>query len=219
MTLQTKKQAIIENLRKMGKGNFRFVAQTTVDALKKSRITKQPTPSRLVTITKLIFKTMTFGADYETEVNRQRELEGKSADFQSQGTYCVPLTAIKDDGLITKCKNFILDLFGFEIPETLSKVIYKHKEKDQLYVRVYPSLCTSVEEVLIIYDAEGNEISKEEWKKLQEEYFPLKGDNKSQGLEKQIIVLNYKLENVLFIDDGVLNELTGATLSKITARL
>ena len=217
MSLQTKKQMIVDNLRSMKKGNFRFVAKTTVDALKKSRVTKEPTPAHLQTITKLIFKTMTFGADYETEVNKQREIEGKDVDFQSQGTYCLPLPSL-DKGIITKCKNFIFDLLGFEIPESLSKVIYKHKEKDQLYVRVYPTLCTSVEEVLIIYDADGKEISKEEYKKLQEEYLPLKGKSKSQGTDKEIVVLNYKLENVLFIDD-CLNELSGEILSKIVDKL
>jgi len=183
---------IVETLNALLNGGlFSFVAETKKDALKKSRITKEPTPENLSIVTVLKYIIVTLGADYPTEVNKQREKEGMAKDFEAQGTYCVPVS-----------ENLI---------------IFKHKERDSYYLRVYPNLAKSFLSVTKRYDKNGVEISQEQWVKIEAEYFPLKGDNKKQGTEKPIIVNNYKLENVKWLKHGkvFINELTTETITKL----
>lgn len=158
------------------RGIFSFVAVTTKDALKKSRVTKEPTPSRLQTVTVYRACVVSLGNDYEAVVNSRLEKEGKEADFVSKGSYCAPVA-----------------------PNCL---VFKHNEKDSYYLRVYPNLCHSVKSVVRYFGADGVEISAEDFKKFEKEYFALKGCNDSQGLDDAILVNNYKLENVKYLKRG-----------------
>ena len=217
--LKTKKQSIVETLQKVkDEGDFQFVAETTKEALKKSRVTKEPTPERFQKVSKLLVATVRLGSDYEKEVNKKLESEGKETDFKAKGTYTVPLETL-DEGLKKSIKG-LLEKLGIKLTPKTSKIIYKHAEKEQLYVRVYPTLAKNFESNSKYFDAFGAEISHEEWKKIEQEYFTLPSANKSQGLSKEntIIVNNYKLEGILYLGSGdksAINELTSDTLKLI----
>jgi len=214
MQIKTKRETIIEALRKIkGVGDFQIVAETEKVALKKSRTTKLPTPSKYVTISKVTFATISMGNDYEKEVNKRLSEEGKENDFKAQGTYCTPLTQV-DEGMKVFV-NKLLNKIGLTFMDKLSQVLYKHKEKEQLYVRVYPNLAKSYESNSVYFDAEGTELSKEEFKAIEAEYLPLSSGASQGGLEDKIIVNNYKLENILYLGDkdkNPINELTDEIL-------
>jgi hypothetical protein len=166
------------------RGAFAFVAVTTKDALKKSRVTKLPTPAHLVTITTVKASTVSLGNDYETAVNNRLLKEGKENNFEAQETYCTPVAE--------------------------NKLLYKHKAKDQYYLRIYQGLCASFKTVVRRFDANGLEISDTDWKAIEAEYFTLPSKSENQGLDNAIIVNNYKLENVKYLKRGdvFLDELT-----------
>lgn len=157
-------------------GAFSFGAITEKKALKKSRVTKEPTPEKYARVYKIILATVSLGNDYQKSVNNRLEKEGKKTDFESQGTYTESF------------KN--------------SKIVLKHKEKDLYYVRVYPNLCHSFNTRKEYFNSMGNHISYAEFKELEKEYFSLPSANKSQGLDNQIIVNNYKIENVKWVKRG-----------------
>ena len=113
------------------------------------------------------------GNDYEKAVNNRLEKENKAPDFESQSSYCVPISE--------------------------NQIVYKHKENEQHYLRVYPNLCHVFKEVVLIFDANGKHMPFEEFQKWQEEYGTIKTANKNQGLDKPIKVCNYKLENVKWL--------------------
>ena len=235
MQIKTKRETIVDALQKIkGIGDFQMVAETEKVALKKSRITKVPTPDRFARISKVTLATISLGNEYEKEVNARLLKEGKDDSFKSQGTYCVPLSQV-DDGL----KGFVhtlMNKIGLTFMDKLSKVIYKHKEREQLYVRVYPNLAKSYQSHSVYFDANGVELTKEEFKAIEAEYLPLdtkigKGDNPAEkfidkidlsqgGLDNKIIVNNYKLENILYLADGdknPINELTEEKLNLVRA--
>ena len=198
--MKTKKQVIIESLQKIkGVGDFQLVAETEKVALKKSRVTKAPTPSRYEKITKVTMATVSLGNDYEKAVNKRLEDEGKATDFKAGSTYCVPLKAI--DGMFKTFVDNLLKKIGLTFTDKLSKIIYRHKEKDQYYVRVYPNLAKEYKVNNVYFDADGVELSQDEFKAIEAEYLPLHGDSKQGGLENKIIVNNYKLENILYLGD------------------
>jgi len=153
-----------------------FFAVTTKGALKKSRITKEPTPGNLATITVVRACTVSLGHDYESLVNRRLEKEGKDTDFSSSGSYCFPYTS--------------------------NRLVFKHHEKDTYYLRVYPNIARSFKTIVRYYDANNVEISPEVFKELEKEYFAVKGKNENQGLDDIVLVNNYKLENVKFLKRG-----------------
>lgn len=157
-------------------GIFSFGAITQKTALKKSRLTKEVTPNNLQTIYKLAFMSVSLGNDYQQAVNNRLEQEGKTANFKSKSTYTEP----------------------FED----SKIVLKHKHKEQFYLRVYPNLCTSFWTRKEYFDAEGNHIPYKKWKRIEREYFSLPSENKSQNLDNEIIVNNYKIENVKWVKRG-----------------
>jgi hypothetical protein len=158
-------------------GIFQFGALTSKEALKKSRKTKQPTPNHLQTIYTLRQCLVTTGRKYRSIVNDYRLMEGKSATFVPQATYCEP---VGDNGLV-----------------------YKHKDRSQFYLRVYPGLCKQYNEVLAYYDALGRRLTVEQYKDIQAEYLALSAAlTKSQGLEDAVLVNNYKLENVYLVKRG-----------------
>jgi len=264
-TIKTKREVIVEALRKIkGIGDFQIVAETEQVALKKSRVTKVPTPSKYEKITKIKLATVSLGNDYEKEVNARLIKEGKDDNFKSQGTYCVPLTRLEGGlkALAERLLNTIglsmgdklskviykhkekdqlyvrvypterlLNTFGLSMGDKLSKVIYKHKEKDQLYVRVYPNLAKAYESNSVYFDSEGNQLSKDEYEKIKEEYLSLdkkigKGANVAEkfidkidlsqgGIEEKIIVNNYKIENILYLGDDEKNPINELTEEKL----
>ena len=189
-SLQTKEQDIIDILSHLEeRGVFSFVAVTGKTALKKSRVTKLPTPSHLVSVTKITYSTVSLGNSYEQAVNNRLKKEGKDADFESKGTYC---HQVND-----------------------SKILYKHNERDEYYVRVYPNLCHSFHTVVKYFDINGTPI--ENWRIVEEEYFPTKGTNTNQGLDNPIAVNNYSLKSVKYLKRGdfKINELDQEILDKL----
>jgi len=174
------------------KGIFSFVAVTKKEALKKSRLTKAPTPENLAEITVVRACTVSLGHDYQDMVNKRLEKEGKDADFASSGSYCSPYTR--------------------------NRLVFKHHEKDTYYLRVYPNIARSFKTIVRYYDAFGAEIPLEEFKDLEKEYFAIKGKNDNQGLDDIVIVNNYKLENVKFLKRGdiLVDDLSYDVISLIT---
>lgn len=176
-SMASNQREMINNLAEItDKGIFSFVAVTTKEALKKSRITKEPTPGNLATITVVRACTVSLGHDYESLVNRRLEKEGKDTDFSSSGSYCFPYTS--------------------------NRLVFKHHEKDTYYLRVYPNIARSFKTIVRYYDANNVEISPEVFKELEKEYFAVKGKNENQGLDDIVLVNNYKLENVKFLKRG-----------------
>lgn len=205
--MKTKKQTLIETLQKLkGPADFILVAETTQEANKKSRVTKIVTPANLETITKFKLAKVRMGEDYEDSVNAQREKEGLSPDFKAGSTYCIPLNMI-DTGV----KAFIsgmLAKIGIQFIPIFSRIIFKHKEHEQYYVRVYPNLCKEFLSESLFFDKDGNDIT-EKWSSIQAEYFKVPPkDSGRQGTEKSTLVNNYKLENVKYLGEGIINELT-----------
>ena len=222
MTLQliTKKQQIIDSLQKLNGGDFQFVARTIEEALKKSRITKLPTPEKYQKITKLYFATISLGNNYEKEVNKQREIEGLEENFKAQSTYTVSLKQLADNpSTLLEISKYIMTLLGIELTDTFSKIVYKHKEKNQFYLRVYPELAEKQDTIILYFDNDGNELSREEVEKLREEFLPKKDYvSKAQGTKKKIVVLNYKLENILYLGN-IINELKQSDLNLLSRNL
>jgi len=220
MTIKTKKEVIIEQLQKIkGIGDFQIISQTSEKALKKSRVTKVPTPSNLEEVTKLSFITVSMGNNYTEEVNKQRKDEGMSSNFKAKATYCTPLNKI--DGKILGSLKSFLSKIGVNLTDKSSEVIYKHNDYDQFYIRVYPSLASHYNNVKIIFDKDGNVI--ENWNEVQKEYFkkPSSGSGR-QGTEKAILVNNYKLESIKYLADKdgeqVINELDKDILKDLKLR-
>ena len=157
-------------------GVFSFGAITEKKALKKSRISKIPTPDNLKVVYKIAFLSVSLGNNYAQAVNNRLIKEKKNPDFKSQETYTLPY------------QN--------------SRIILKHKNKDQKYLRVYPNLCVSFWTRKEFFDSNGNHIPYSEFKELEKEYFSLPSENKKQGLDNPIIVNNYKEENVKWVKRG-----------------
>ena len=192
--MKTKTESIIEWIKSLECiGCFSFVAVTTKDSLKKSRITGEATPERFKSIITYRYQTISCGNDYEKAVNNRLEKEGSNRDFSAVGTYCVPVGS--------------------------GKILFKHKDKEQYYVRVYPNLCASFKTIVKRLDACGNDIT-DQWKAIEAEYFSIHKANDNQGLDNPIIVNNYKLENVKYLKRGEfeLNELTGGILETLGLR-
>ena len=212
--IKTKQEVVIEAMRKIkGVGDFQLIAETTKEALKKSRMTKLPTPNNLIFITKVTLTTVSLGNDYESGINERLEKEGKEGDFKAQATYCTPLTRIEVG--LKGWANMVLGKMGLTVSDKLSKVIYKHNSKDQLYVRVYPNLAKSYSSNSVYFDADGASLSEEQFKVIELEYLPLRGEANQGGLEDKIIVNNYKIENVLYLGDDEKNPINELTAEKL----
>jgi hypothetical protein len=157
-------------------GIFSFAAETMKVALKKSRVTKEPTPAKYAFVTIQYAATVSLGNSYADAVNNRLEKEGKEREFEAKGTYC----------------HFVSD----------NRLVMKHNERESYYLRVYPNLCHSFSTEMNVFDAEGNRITPAQWKRLREEYFDKPSDAENQGLEEPVIVRNYSLENVLWLKRG-----------------
>lgn len=190
--MASNQRQMIETLAEItDKGIFSFVAVTTKESLKKSRVTKEPTPAHLSTVTIVRACTVSLGHDYESLVNSRLSKEGKEGDFVANSSYCFPYTR--------------------------NRLVFKHHEKDTFYLRVYPNIAHSFKSIVRYYDANGLEITSEDFKELEKEYFAIKGKNDNQGLDDVVLVNNYKLENVKYLKRGeiFINELDRDIMSLI----
>lgn len=158
------------------KGIFGFEAVTEKIALKKSRVTKIPTPPHLAVIRVHTVATVWMGGDYQTMVNKVREKEGEVADFESQPTYCKPVSE--------------------------NRLVWEHQKTGQLYFRVYLGYGATMNCEFHAYDCNDRELTPEEYKRVSAEYLPLKYESNTQGTEQEILVRNYKIENVLRLKRG-----------------
>jgi len=212
MQIKTKKEVILESLQKIkGVSDFTLITKTEKVALKKSRTTKTATPDRFSKITKVKLATVSLGNDYEDEVNNRLLNEGKDANFKAKGTYCAPLAQIE-----TRLFESLLKKLGISFQDKFSKIIFKHMEKDQFYIRIYPNLAKEYFSENVYFDVNGDQLTEEEFKAIEAEYLTLPSKSSQGGLENKIIVNNYKLENVLYLGDddkNPINELTEEKLS------
>ncbi len=158
-------------------GIFAFEAETEVKTLKKSRLTSQPTPDVLLNVKKLLAATVSLGNDYETAVNNRRIKEGSEANFEAKESYCEPVGD--------------------------NNIVFKHKDKEQFYLRVYPNLCKSFHTSVSFVSANGQTWTEQEFYKQFSEYLPAPSKSGStQGLNDPIQVRNYKLENIRKLKRG-----------------
>jgi len=174
MTIE-EKLSVIDSIPPI-KGVFGFEALTEEKALKKSRINKQPTPPRLQVIHKLFRGTVWMGGDYQEMVNARREKEEKENSFQSKPTYCFPVGE--------------------------NKLLWKHKETEQLYFRLYLGYGSTMTSEIKFFDADWKEIPLDEYREIKAQYLKLDSENLSQELTEEIKVRNYKIENVSRLKRG-----------------
>jgi len=163
------------------KGIFSFEALTPVKALKKSRLTKVATPANVEQAQKFIMTTVSLGNNYEAAVNNRLVKEGKEADFQADRTYCLPVNS--------------------------SLILYKHKDREQFYLRVYPNLCHAFKYEVYVIDGDGRRHSPSEFQDLYAEFLPPKREEEDeemshQGLANPVMVRNYKVENIIRLKRG-----------------
>jgi hypothetical protein len=177
--------SIISSIPPAAKGIFAIktvteknIADGTV--LKKSRVSKEPTPARFHKITTVFDGTATMGTDYEEMVNATLAREGKEADFQALGTYCKPVS-----------ENLLIFEYSGK----------DESKRGQLYFRMYIDYMATGG-VLQYFDANGEEISPEEYKRIAEEYLPTKSKSERQGTDKEIKPRNVSAENVYFLKRG-----------------
>ena len=185
--MQTQLQTKIDTIKNLDKkGLFSFVAVTEKEALQKSRVKtllsdgttfQQPTPEAYKHIKKLIWQTVSLGHKYQDLVNNQRGREGKEKDFVAAETYVEPAS-----------DNMIL---------------FKHKTKDQYYVRVYPNICFNFHKPVVKYFMEDKEITKERYEEIELDFLKLSGGkNENQGLDDPRQCYNYKIENIMWLKQG-----------------
>jgi hypothetical protein len=111
---------------------------------KKSRKTKIETPTRLRTIYKLVWLTVSIGNDYETMVNNALIKAGQEPDFEAGSSYDQRVNG--------------------------SRILYEHKTKEKTYyLRVY-GVSNSFQSIVQHYDSDFKEISTDEFKQIKEEY-------------------------------------------------
>ena len=222
--LNTERESLINKLAAVNKrGDKVLVAKTIKKALKKSRITKQATPPQYVQVEKVIMAIMGINANYQEEIKQALRQEGKQDNFEAQGTYCHGIET-SNEGLLGKLKSMFQSI-GVLDKET-SKLIYQHNtDEERFYLRMYPTLAQNYESVTAYFDANGDIIPPEVWEQIEQEYFALKTINPDSqgGLKEKIIVLNYGLENVLYLGNAdlnnpVLNKLTENVLVKLGIR-
>jgi hypothetical protein len=155
-------KAVINLLYSLGKNQkFKFSATTTVEGLKKSRVTKEPTPDKYKFVTKRSLMTVSIPNEtYAEAVNKERQKNGLNNDFAAKQTYAEPLGT--------------------------SGLLSKHKESGKVYLtfRLDHSELVSVQWL----DAKGNTMSKEEIEYFNE-HFGTKKDSgsgsKTQGLDSE----------------------------------
>jgi len=181
------------------KGLAQVITVTPVKSNKKSRVTGNATPSIVAKAKTYAYETVSLGNDYESVVNRRRGQEEKEKNFESQGTYCHPISE--------------------------NKMLWQHNKSEQLYVRMYSNLGGNFhgKKMIVSEDENGNTVRMDvkEFYETYAEYLPPKSKNKSQGLSeaKEVRVKNVKLENVQYLKRGdfTYNTLTVETIQELSA--
>lgn len=224
MQLITKKKQIELELLKLTKQcDFKFVAETFPVILKKSRVTKIATPERFQKISKIAVAMVTLGVNYTDEVNKRLLAEGKADDFQAKKTYCIPLVTV-NTGMRALADKMLAKL-GLTFLDRLSNVLFVYVDDkgnmvdERMYLRIYHGMSANVEASYHYFDAFGVKLTDTEAAMVREEYLPLKSDAKQGGLEDKVVVNNYKLEGVLYLeaDKIIINELTDEILDRVAA--
>lgn len=157
-------------------GQFSAIAITEKKALKKSRITKTPTPDLISVLKKVQTFSCFLGKNYNYLVNLKRENEGKETDFVALTSYLVPY------------KN--------------SKILFVHKDNpEKFYIRIYANICGEYSGSSTYLDKNNQKVN---FRELQKEYFDLPNENSSsrQELDSEVLVFNFKLENIKFLKRG-----------------
>ena len=198
--LKTKQEAMIEALAAIeGNAVISFVAVTEKKALKKSRVTGEATPAEYTGIKKYTYRESTVGADYQTEVNIERQAEGSSGDFESKESY--------------------------HQYHTENGVVREHKKAGTLYLGIFGNLQTH-SGVSFYYDGSDAEMSKEDFYKIEAEYLsgwqdPSKRKataQANQGVEDPIKFVLYKLSGIKYLavgDKVIINELDADLMNRI----
>ena len=122
-------------------------------------------------------------SDYERIVNAQRAKEGKEGDFKAESHRFIE----RFDGIKGK-------FFGH------------HKDDaSRIYLCVTKPQSIGIPEYL---DAKGRKIEGEELKDILDNVLPKKSKSKKQGVEKEVIHLNPKLENIwYFVMNGTIYQI------------
>lgn len=163
-----------EILKLTEKGIYAAITITDLKALKKSRLTKEPTPERFQNIKKYTYQIINLGHTYEDLVNNRLQKEGKANDFEAGKTY------------VEKYQD--------------SLCVYQHSTKEQLYLRAFILLADRAKIKTVYVDGNGDVISKEEMEDIYAHYLGKKSEKTGQGgLEDQVEIRNFKLENVLYL--------------------
>lgn len=168
-------EQVIGGLPKMG--IYTVVYNSTKEALKKSRQTGTPTPANLEEITvtrKAVFNLSK--VDYQALV-KQDKIDGPAdpASPRAGKTYAVPVSA-----------NLLL---------------WKHKTKDEHYIRVYKMGNTDFIQSVFIgcIDAKGKAMTEENMKLWQAEYGPAAHESDVFNIKTSNILAVYNAGNVVYL--------------------
>lgn len=191
-------QEVIEVLKTVDAvGPFGFVAVTEEKPKKKSRITKGPVPHNLRHVTIYKIGVVSAGHDYETEVKKQLEREGKDPNtFVAEGTYAKKIS-----------ENNLIYQYSGDNPALMGR----H------YVRIFPTL-GNYKQTVVIHDADGNPVDRDAWIAIRDEFFDLGNKkNKKAKTDTDVQVRMYGLKNVKYLKRGevYINEITDE-IAKIT---
>ena len=171
----------LDRIKRHGLGSMALV--TEVKVVKRSRLTKEPTPSKYIDLRKVSYMVVSFHHDYEKGVrNRQAKVESDADPFTTQAPR----------GMHTYSENGV--------------VLQSDRNPDQLYARFY--VFTSNVHTKVVY-IDTNDMPVEISRDEMGEYFTgynIGGDkpeSKKQaaaGIEKkdQVIVRSTKLESVQY---------------------
>lgn len=110
------------------------------------------------------------GGDYQEMVNKVRAKEGLAPDFEARPSYARPVSE--------------------------NKLLFENPRSGQIYFRVYFGYGATHNKSVKHYDAYGDEISPEEMKVVKAEYLKKESESSRQGTEQEVVVRNYKVENV-----------------------
>ena len=138
--------------------------------LKKSRITGEPVPAHLQTVYVFSWSSVGIGHDYEDLVNNLLIAAGLEPNFNSSSSY---------------------DQRYLE-----SKIVYQHKKYlDRFYFRVYPEACENWNPVYKYFNANMEEISSDDYKKIKAEYF-------KKSSKSAVEVRNYGMDSIYVVNFG-----------------
>lgn len=140
--------------------------------LKKSRVTKAPTPDHIMNITEVVNYTISTPKLKYGEVlkqfNEANNIEPKEATESTRKSYT---ESVDEHGMLLK-----------------------HVGKDSYYLQVYPDCCTCFEKESK-YFMDGLEISKEKFNEIKSEW--LSGSSSKDSNEPKLKVVRLSLDNLI----------------------